>query len=234
MNDMDKSAGAVEQTPGSLRRRDFLTKAAAAGAITWATPMILSRPAHAADGSGGTPGCQPTFTFECLTYDCEQGNKMMPGFRIVTSACPCSETTPPQKPVTCLRITNLSATCTDVPVAYGEGTLCSPQNAGSDVILSTGDWECFDPAFPIFFGRPRTGSIPEIPNDCTFTFRLGVWAGGCPDADSTDDAFVCQTFNATIVWDQGDSEATCTFTAAPADQSLCTFAPPDQSPCGAC
>ena len=222
------------QPGASWRRREFLTAAAATGAVVWTTPMILSRPAYAADGGGGTPTCRPTFTLECVVYDCQQGQKRMPGFRVVTSACPCSPTTPPERPTTCIKITDLEATCTPDPVAFGSGTLCGP-NSPVDQTLSTGDWECFNAAFPVFFGRPRSGgSIPEIPNNCTFTFKLGVWVGDCPDADSANDAFICRTYNVTIVWNQGSETADCTFTPAPEAESLCTNVPPDESPCGSC
>src|SRR5687768_12278760 len=111
MSDINDSPDVVEQALGSsLRRREFLTKAAAAGVITWATPVILSRAASAADGGGGTPGCRPTFTFECDEYDCGGGQKAFPGFRIITS-CRCSHPGPgcQSTPTTCIRITCISA-----------------------------------------------------------------------------------------------------------------------------
>ena len=232
VNDMNESRGLVEQALAApLRRRDFLTKAAAAGTIAWATPVILSRPAYAADGTGGTPGCQPTFTFTCVVYDCQQGGKMFPGFTVNTTACPCSTTH--KTPTTCIKITNLAATCTTTPVAYGNGTLCAP--SGTDTILSTGNWTCFNPSQPVFFARPRAGSIPALPSDCTFTFRVGVWAGNCPDRANPTEAFSCQTYNATIVWNQGTKTvSSCTFQQAPAAQSLCTTTPANVSPCGTC
>lgn len=235
VNDMHESIDTVEQPLGSMRRRDFLTKAAAAGVLAWSAPVILSRPAHAQDGGGGTPNCRPTFTLQCVVYDCQQGGKMFPGITVTTSDCPCSPTTPPQEPTTCIRIEDLAMSCTTDPVAYGNGTLCPPPGAGgTDDVLSTGAWECFDPAFPVFFGRARAGggSIPALPSDCTITFRMAVWAGGCPDADSPDEAFTCQTFNVTIVWDQGTKTVeSCTIMPAPAAQSLCTTVPPDHPPC---
>lgn len=235
MNDNNESMDIVEEGLGSsMRRRDFLTKAAAAGAIAWSAPVILSRPAYAADGGGGTPNCRPTFTFQCVVYDCQQGGKMFPGFRVLTTPCPCSSTTPPAQPTTCVKITNLSATCTTDPVAYGNGTLCAP-NSTPDVILSTGNWTCFNAAMPIFFARPRAGSIPALPSDCTFTFLIGVWAGNCPDRANPTEAFTCQTYTATIVWNQGTKTiSSCSFTPAPASQSLCTNVPANQSPCGTC
>jgi hypothetical protein len=245
VNDMNESMDRIEGALGSsLRRRDFLTKAAAAGTIAWVAPVILSRPAYALDGGGGTPNCRPTFTFECITYDCQQGSKMMPGFRVVTTSCPCSHTVPPQRPITCIKITKrvadgggpgVVATCATDPVVYGSGTTCGP-NSPPDVILSTGNWTCFDASFPVWFGRPRSGgAIPAIPSDCTFTFRLGVWAGNCPDRKNPTEAFTCQTYNVTIVWNQGTKTVTsCIFTPAPASETLCTNVPANVSPCGSC
>ena len=238
MNDMDEPAKTVELF-GPQGRRDFLTKAAAAGAIAWAAPLILSRPAYALDGGGGTPNCRPTIAFQCLVHSCDQGSKFFPGFNAVVSNCPCSHTTPPQRPLSCIKITNVSTCDGKVIVAYGNGTDCRPlqQHPGQpDVILNTGNWVCFDPTQPVFFGLPRSGggAIPNLSN-CTFTFRVGVWAGSCPDRDSTDDAFICQTYDVTVVWNSsGTGSASCTFTPASAANSLCTNVPPDTSPCGTC
>src|SRR5687768_14560598 len=107
MSDMSESMDTGEQALASFGRRDFLTKAAAVGAVVWVTPMILSRPAHALDGGGGTPTCRPTFTLECVRYDCRQGGKFFPGFRVISNPCPCSPTVPPQEPISCIRIENL-------------------------------------------------------------------------------------------------------------------------------
>jgi hypothetical protein len=239
VNDMNESSGIVERAlASSMRRRDFLTKAAAAGTIAWATPVILSQPAYAADGGGGTPGCRPTFTIACQVHSCDQGSKMFPGFTVTTTPCPCSTTVPPQRPTTCIKITNITACGNNVPNAYGNGTDCSPlqQHPNQpDVLLSTGNWVCFDPNQPVFFGNPRNGNgaINNLAN-CTFSFRVGIWAGGCLDRDGTP-SFTCQTFNVTVVWSGANGgSVTCTPTAAPADQSLCTNVPPEASPCGTC
>jgi hypothetical protein len=238
VNDMNESAGIVEKVlASSIRRRDFLTKAAAAGTIAWATPMILSQPAYAADGGGGTPGCRPTFTLACLVHSCDQGSKMFPGFSVTTTPCPCAN--PSKQPTTCIKITNITQCGNQVPTAYGNGTDCSPLQGHPnqpDVILSTGNWVCFDPADPVFFGNARNGNgaINNLAN-CTFTFRVGIWAGNCPDRTNPTEAFTCQTFNVTVVWSgAGTGSATCTFTAAPAAQSLCTNVPANVSPCGTC
>lgn len=222
VNDMDKSTDTVEQWLGSLGRRDFLTKAAVAGALAWTAPMILSRPAHAA-AAGGTPKCRPTIGLECETVPCNAGpgggQKHFPGFRANIGPCGC----PPnnQVPVTCIIITNITSDCGAV-VTYGGGTLCKPNPPTDDIILSTGTWQCLDPTEPFFFGQPRSGggqgAIPEIPNDCMISFKVGVWAGQCPDSDSPDDAFTCQTFDVSFTWDQQQEKADpCTITPDPAN-----------------
>ncbi|MDQ1493029.1 MAG: hypothetical protein QOJ23_5543 [Actinomycetota bacterium] len=236
VNNVDEPMDKIEEALGSsLRRRDFLTKAAAAGAIAWAAPVILSRPAYAADGGGGTPNCRPTFTFTCDTVDCGQGGKTFAGFRVLSSTCPCSN--PSQQPVTCIKITNLAGCNSNDITAYGNGTICSPPNQHPtvpDKILSTGNWECFNAANPVFFGHARSGngngSISNLGNGCTITFRLGVWVGSCPDRDSTNQAFVCQTFDVTLML-SSQNVVTCTFTPSSAANSLCTTTPPGTPPC---
>src|SRR4051794_39720206 len=200
---MNESDGIIEQTlASSMRRRDFLTKAAAAGAIAWATPVILSRPAYAADGGGGTPTCRPTFMFVCDTVDCGQGGKTFAGFQVATANCPCGDH---RAPVTCIKITNLAGCNANDITAYGNGTICSPPNQHPtvpDKILSTGNWECFSSGNFIFFGHARSGngngSISNLGNGCTITFRVGVWVGSCPDRANPTEAFTCMTFDATL------------------------------------
>ena len=237
MNDMNESPDIVEQAfASSMKRRDFLTKAAAAGAIAWTAPVILSRPAFAADGGGGTPNCRPTVGISCLSYFCAQGNKFFPGFNATTSSCPCSHTVPPQRPLACIKITNVSQCDGKNIFAYGNGTDCSPLQGHPtvpDVHLSTGNWECFDPTQPVFWGLARSGNgaIPNLAS-CTFTFRLGIWAGSCPDRDSTDDAFTCQTFDVSITWNSATNTVTnCQITPAAPANSLCTTVPADSPPC---
>lgn len=229
VNDMDHSTGPVEQPLGSLRRREFLTKAAAAGVVAWSAPVILSRPAYAQEGGGGTPSCRPTIAVQCVTYDCNFANRVFPGITVVASDCPCSDVT--QSPTTCIIISNLASSCG--VIAYGNGTTCGP-NSPPDVILSTGSWVCFDPDFPVFFGPPRAGNgaVPEINSNCTITFRLGIWAGDCPDADSPDEAHNCQTYDVTIVWNNSTETANCTFVPAAPGDTLCTSG--TTSPCGSC
>lgn len=245
VNDMERSTDTAEGPLGSLRRREFLTKAAAAGVIVWSAPVILSRPAHAADGGGGTPKCRPTFTLNCVIYDCQQGNKAFPGFTVNATPCPCAD--PPQAPVTCIRITPLPSsaafTCSgDAVVAYGAGTICSPRQQhpnDPDIILNTGNWECFDASGPVFFGKARSGNgaISNL-SSCLLEFRVAIWAGSCPDSDSPDDAFTCQTFIVRIDYNSSNDTVDCTpppaglgFTPAAAADSLCTATPADLPPC---
>lgn len=202
VNEMNDATDAVEQPLGSLRRREFLTKAAATGAIVWATPMILSRPAHAQEGGGGTPECQPEIRLTCVTHDCGQGNKCFPGVRIeiLDTTCPCSTGTV----TACVLITGL----TPGIVAYGDQATCDPPAAPNEV-LSTGDWECIDMDETVFFGRPRSGggngAIPELSDGTVITFTMAVWAGGCTDT-SGDPAFECRTVDVSMVWQQDESD----------------------------
>jgi hypothetical protein len=242
VSDMERSIDTADEPLGSLRRREFLTKAAAAGVVVWSAPVILSRPAHAVDGGGGTPKCRPTFTLSCVMHNCQQGQKAFPGFTVSGATCPCAD--PPQRPITCIRITPLPGnpgfTCGGDPVvAYGAGTICGPLQDHPnepDVLLNTGNWECFDASGPIFFGRDRAGggAIPNLPS-CTLEFRVAIWAGSCPDGDSDDDAFTCQTFIVRIDYNSSNDTVNCAapfgFTPAPADQSLCTETPEDLPPC---
>jgi hypothetical protein len=243
VNDMNESPDIVEQAlRASMKRRDFLTKAAAAGAIAWATPVILSRAAYAADGGGGTPTCRPTFTFACDTVDCGQGGKTFAGFKVVPSNCPCGSQ---PAPVTCIKITQLAGCNSNDITAYGNGTICSPPNQHPtvpDKILSTGNWECLvtncPPTNPsncfIFFGHARSGngngSISNLGNGCTITFRLGVWVGSCPDRANPTEAFTCQTFDVSLML-SSQNVVTCSFTPASAANSLCTNTPPSTPPC---
>lgn len=205
----------------ALGRRDVLKKGAVAGAIVWTTPVIMSRNAWAA--GGGTPKCRPTIAVVCERYFCAQGNKFFPGIRITSSPCSCAETV--TQPVVCSKITNITSSC-GASVAYGDTTICGPLQGSNvpDEILSTGTWKCIDFDKQVYFGRPRSGNgaIPDFGTGCTINFRLGVWAGECPDADSPTGAFNCQTFDAQIVWDNGTNTATCTITPASAANSLCT------------
>lgn len=225
--------------PGStaIGRRDLLKKGAVAGAVVWTTPLVLSTAASAAEGGGGTAKCRPSITINCARMYCEQGGKWFPAIDILTSPCGCSEND--QEPIVCVRFTNITSNLPGggAVVAYGPETICGPKQSqdGNDQILSTGNWECINPDELVYFGKPRSGNgaISDMGTGTIFNFRLGVWAGGCPDQDSTDDAYNCQTWNAQILWNNGTNTATCTLTAAPPAQSLCS----DQtelSPCGTC
>src|SRR5437763_11633945 len=104
---MNESPDIVEQALGSsMRRRDFLTKAAAAGAIAWAAPVILSRPAYAVEGGEGTAKCRPTVKVCCTRYFCPgMGNNgsYFPGLSVVVSNCGCSASCASA----CVRIVNI-------------------------------------------------------------------------------------------------------------------------------
>src|SRR5258708_19586549 len=92
---MNESTEMIEQALGSMRRREFLTKAAAAGAIAWAAPVILSRAAYAVEGGEGTPKCRPTIKVCCTRLFCDQGNKYFPGINVFASNCPCATPSTP-------------------------------------------------------------------------------------------------------------------------------------------
>jgi hypothetical protein len=231
VNNMDESMDAVEQPRASLGRRDFLTKAAAAGAVAWTAPMILSRPAHA-QVIGGTPGCSPLITTTCVTHDCGQGQKCFPGIRIQIGPCRCN----PGTPVACVRITDLDPEF----VAYGDQATCDPPAVAGEV-LSTGDWECIDSDETVFFGRPRSGNgngaIPELGDGTVITFRMAIWAGNCSD-ETGDPAFECRTIDVSMTWQQElgtcGMASPCTITEADPGDSLCNLPNPGQSPCGSC
>jgi hypothetical protein len=262
VNDMDESMDAVEPELGSLGRRDFLTKAAAAGAIAWVAPVILSRPAHATGGGGydddgddddgghgGTPKCRPTIKVQCIRHKCREDDHdddhdgwywddedecfYLPGFVVTVGDCPCAFVK--KRPITCIKVDGLTSTCGAIK-AYGNGTSC--ESSAGETILATsgsgGTWKCFDPTKPVFFGRARNthGAIPPLPSNCTITFRLGVWAGNCPDQSSSTAAFNCQTYDVTIVWNKSTMTITeCTFTLAAAVNSFCTSG---KTPPGGC
>jgi hypothetical protein len=102
---MDTPMERADESPcrgelGKMERREFLTKAAAAGAITWAAPVILSRPASAAVGS---PGCA-TISVDCARFTCpgpESHAGTYPGFTITVN-CSCSPGGGPISPPWCV------------------------------------------------------------------------------------------------------------------------------------
>jgi hypothetical protein len=204
MNEMNEATGSVEEVLGSMRRRDFLTKAAAAGALTWAAPVILSRPAFAIEG--GSPGCPPEITIEdCFVHECVfQGNatRDFPAISIDVTPCPCDTT---ESPTVCMRIDNLVSSESDV-VAYGDDTNCKPfSQGGCDEILFPvppmgNPWLCVDPNEVIFFGKKREsgGAIAELGDGATISFRLTVWAGECPNEVGGGTAFTCETYDVFI------------------------------------
>jgi hypothetical protein len=240
VNEMDESMDTVEEPLGSMRRREFLTTAAAAGAVAWAAPVILSRPVFADEVGGGSPRCQPTIQLVCSRITCGQGNKFFPGIRIEVGPCKCDD--PAKCPTVCVKITNIRTNMQNFCIqAYGKDTDCSPiQAGGKDDLKSTGNWECIDPGETVFFGKARSagGAISELPDETEICFRLGVWAGNCDDADptNTDAAFTCKTYDFKIVWDMqgargGKATCTCFNTTNPLD-SFCTTG--KTSPCGTC
>jgi hypothetical protein len=225
MDDMDESTEATGHWLGPQGRRAFLTKAAAAGAIAWATPVILSRPAWAVEGGGGTRKCRPTITVTCSEKSCQQGGKHFPGFTVTVGNCPCSTAT--KQPATCIQVTGLNApgssTCTDVLQAYAATTQCEPNPPVTDAFFPVGTWKCATtPTQSVFFGKARSGNgaISNL-SSCVFSFTLGVWAGKCPDATGVEHAYNCQTYKITIDWDSAaDVIRSCTIQST--TPSLCT------------
>jgi hypothetical protein len=222
------------ETSGALTdpmdRRSALKKAAAAGAIVWTAPMILSSKAVAA--GGGTANCRPEITVSCIEYDCQQGGKFMPGIKVEASPCPCGTTaTPP--PTVCVKYMGHTF-IGDASVAYGSPTTCGPQSP-PDIILSNliNTWVCgTDDNNQIWFGNPRNanGSIDAIGSNEVITARISVWAGGCPDMDSTGGAFTCETYDVTLVWNQGSKTVTsCTVTDVAGDPGCAGTG--ESSPC---
>src|SRR5437763_3117212 len=239
---MNESPDIVEQALGSsMRRRDFLTKAAAAGAIAWAAPVILSRPAYAVEGGEGTPKCRPTVKVCCTRYFCPgmgttQG-KYFPGLSVVVSNCPCSSGT---CSTACVKIVNITSSSGASVAAYGPGTTCGPlSGGGTDVgsVFSNGDWHCLTSSMStIFFGKTRNGNgaIGDIGSD-TITFDMAVWAS-CPDrSPQNGPASACTTHRYTVALSNTPSAntpvCTCDNPVGPA-ASLCGGT--NFSPCPSC
>lgn len=225
VNNMNEPTEMLEQALGSMRRREFLTKAAAAGAVAWATPVVLSRPAFGVEGGeAGTPRCMPKVTVCCTRYFCGQGDKYFPGIAITVSECPCS-------PGTCASACVLITNVTPGYVAYGPGTNCfplGPNQGGVDVIFSTNPptWMCLTSSTStIFFGPPRSGggAIPDFesgPGD-EVCFDMAVWAS-CPDTTPpVTPLYTCETHRYCLRLIDGNTpECTCDNPAGPA-ASLC-------------
>jgi hypothetical protein len=223
MNDMNESPDLVERALGPMRRREFLTKAAAAGAIAWAAPVILSRPAYAVEGGEGTPTCRPTVKVCCTRYFCNQGNKYFPGLAVVASNCPCSSGT---CATACVKIVNITSSSGASVTAYGPGTTCGPlSGGGTDVgnVFGDGNWHCLTVASStIFFGKVRqgNGAIGDIGSD-TITFDMAVWAS-CPDATPQNGpAYTCTTHRYSVMLGTGNAPVChCDTPTGPA-ASLC-------------
>jgi len=216
VNNMNESPDIVEQVlQASMKRRAFLTKAAAAGAITWAAPVILSGRAYADEVLGGTPKCRPTITIPttCEIVSCTQGNKSFPGFMItVDTTCKCTS----GKPITCIKFSSISKCGQMDLVAYNPtGTDCSPSGATSLSGLGGGGWTCLNTSNKIFFGPARNanGAINDL-SMCSFTADFAVWSG-CPNRfhPGTYD-FDCKTVHVAVSYQPGNNAtATCTFTS---------------------
>jgi hypothetical protein len=208
VNDMNDSPDIVEQAlRSSMKRRDFLTKAAAAGAITWATPVILSRAAYAVEGGEGTPNCRPTVKVCCTRYFCNQGSKYFPGVALAVSNCPCSSAT---CSTACVKIVNITNTGGFSIAAYGPGTTCGPlSGGGTDVgnVFSDGNWHCLTTSMStIFFGKVRggNGAIGDI-GSASVSFDLAVWAS-CPDrTPGNGPASTCTTHRYTVMLGTGNT-----------------------------
>ena len=240
MNDMNESMDTVEEPLGSLRRREFLTKAAAAGAIAWAAPVILSRPAYAVEGVEGTPGCEPTVRVCCTRYFCQgQGggqSNYFPGVAVVVSGCPCGGGTCAKA---CVRIARVTSSSGAKVSAYGPGTTCGPlPQGGNDVgnIFSDGAWHCLTSATStIFFGKERgggqgKGAIGNIGSD-TISFDMAVWAS-CPDrGPQNGPTTTCTTHRYTVELNMNVPECHCDPVNDP-PVSLCGGA--GFSPCPTC
>jgi len=237
VNNMNESPDIVEQALGSsMKRRDFLTKAAAAGAIAWSAPVILSRAAYAVEGGEGTPKCRPTVKVCCTRYFCNQGNKYFPGLAVVVSNCPCF---PGTCSTTCVKIVNITSSSGASVQAYGPGTTCGPLSGGAtDVgnIFSDGDWHCLTASSStIFFGKTRqgNGAIGDIGSD-TITFDMAVWAS-CPDrTPQNGPAYTCTTHRYSVMLGTGNTPVChCDTPSGPA-ASLCdgTNFSPCPSTCG--
>ena len=236
---MNDSPQAADQPLGSMRRRDFLTAAAAAGALAWTAPVILSRPAYADDDDGGgTPKCRPKIKLRCVQpVPCadEQGNKAFAGIEIDPGAtCPCDG----KAPDVCVQIIKLTSDKhpNDI-VAYRPTPECG--NQGDRDLFPVDEWTCLSASDRrILFGRRRdgSGSIPEMGNETNITFTIAVWAGNCPDADSEDEAFRCKVFDVTITYlhdpgdptDQDKRTAICDFQRSTEDMCM------DEDPCRHC
>ena len=253
---MDEPQDIVEQAlRSSMKRRDFLTKAAAAGAIAWSAPVILSRPAYAAE-VGGSPKCRPTITIgPCTIRNCpSQGSSVrnFAGIAINVSKCGCGG----QNPTVCATVRNLTSSESDV-VAYGPLTNCHPLSQGgvNDIFFpvptNANPWRCLTlnsaGNATIFFGKSRdtNGMVSALGNGATVTFDLAVWAGNCPDQADTGTAHTCETFlGLQVTFHKGSGQvpdsATCGQVGQPAtnpfvahedpSDSLCTSG--NTSPCG--
>jgi hypothetical protein len=253
VNNMNESPDIIEQAlQSSMRRRDFLTKAAAAGAITWVTPVILSRAAHADVIGGGTANCRPEFHLECVVFECPgQSSMAFPGIKVVGTGmggaleCPCQSrcSGPPQG---CIRITNLSNCGSGANLQAYPGGLTSCKSGTPKPSQSTGCWTTLDASQGFFFGPPPngdplTGNINSLGSSCCVRFRVGVWVGNCCD-NTGRTAFTCKTFDVVLDWNQNTSSVICDgsttvncgttgFTSTSSADSLCPTTNPQVKPC---
>jgi hypothetical protein len=180
---MDRVEEPVESVDrlGNIERRDFLTKAAAAGAIAWATPVILSRPAFAQVGS---PVACETISISCTTFECDgPPSGTFPGIEISVS-CTCGtlvnpwcvmfNQTVPMDPND-IRAFRVLGTCAGAELAYGT-SYCVPTGASQSFLIGHA----------------------AAPND-SFSFPFSIDVSVNVSCGSED---TCQAF--TITWDAVD------------------------------
>ena len=232
VNDMHEP-DEIDQSVGSVDRRDFLIKAAAAGAVAWAAPVILSRPAWAQDSSAGSPACQPEIELDCTSEGCNHGQKEMAGVTIDIGNCVCGGTV-----AACAIITNVTSTPSYNLAVYQGPVDCRPNRP--DTLIDQDDWECLDPSATTswLIGRARgsdpgdPGAIPEMADGTVVTFTIGVWAGGCFDNGSTA-TYRCVTRDVSMTYDHVGNDRVvinCNTTTASVNFDFCT----DSNPCATC
>ena len=224
VNDMNESPDIIERAlSASMKRRDFLTKAAAAGAITWVTPVILSTPAHADVIGGGTATCRPDFNLVCDVFQCPgQSSMAFPGIKVVGNgpngslACPCTGkcTGPPQA---CIKITNIVTSPSQVVRVYLGGVADCKSGTNKPFVVTgtstTACWTSLDTSQGVFIGTSPngnncTGNLNSFGSSFCVSFRVAVWVGNCCDNHGRQ-AFTCKTFDVVLGWNQSTSTVSC-------------------------
>ncbi len=257
VNNMDESPDIVEQVlRSSLKRRDFLTKAAAAGAITWVTPVILSTAAHADVIGGGTATCRPNFNLSCVVFACPgQSSMAFPGIKVVGTGpngslvCPCTRPGCSGPPAACIKITNVVTSPSQVVRFYLGGVADCKSGTNKPFVnigtSTTACWTSLDASQGIFVGTPPngnncTGNLNSFGSSFCVSFRVAVWVGNCCDLHGRP-AFTCKTFDVVLGWNQSTSTVTCDgspsacgttgFTSTSSANSLCPTTNPASAPC---